>query len=82
MVCLSEGCGQASQTWPRLSWSSEDCPPFPMEAVRTRYPAESGGHVNATSTDDKVDLLVVGCTGEIARCTPLSEHAAQQFRVN
>ena len=33
---------------------------YPIEALKTRCPAERGGHVTATSTDDKVDLLAVG----------------------
>ena len=33
---------------------------YPVEALKTRCPAERGGHVTATSTDDKVDLLTIG----------------------
>ena len=33
---------------------------YPIEALKTRCPAELGGHVSATSNDDKVDLLAIG----------------------
>ena len=33
---------------------------YPVEALKTRCPAERGGHLTATSTDNKVNLLAVG----------------------
>ena len=61
---------------------------YPFEALKTRCPAELGGHVSAISTDNKVDFLAIGWRDRSAHTfvetcgTTIPGQAAGKLRIN